>query len=68
MSSHISQKGGKILSATQQDTNLSILQPSKQEASISWNYNDTHDWLLEETALLGYLSKNKVGSADVIQP
>lgn len=68
MSSHISQKSGKILSATQQDTNLSILQPSKQEVSIRWNYNDTHDWLLEETALLGYLSKNNVGSADVIQP
>lgn len=67
MGFHVSQNGGKILPATQQDTNSSILQPFKQEASTSWNYNYIHEWLLEETAVLGCVSKNKAGSADAIQ-
>ena len=67
MGFHVSQKDGKILPTTQQDRNLSILQPFKQEASTGWNYNYMCDWLLEESAVLGYVSKNKVGSADVIQ-
>lgn len=51
MGFHASWKGGKILPATQQDTNLSILQPLRQEASTGQNYSYIRDWLLEETAV-----------------
>jgi len=67
MDFQVSQKGGKFLPATQQDRSLSMVQPFKKEASSGWSYNYTHDWLLEETAVLEYISKSKVGSADVIQ-
>lgn len=50
-----------------QVTILSVLQLLKQEASTSQNYNYMHDWLLEEAAVFGYVSKNKAGTADVIQ-